>query len=92
MIAETSSNETGGSKAAWITDMLATQLPTQFPRVKAVLWFNWNITEFGQVQNWAIESSSTAQQAFKAAIGSSRYVAGGSFGSAEGLGKILPPS
>ena len=43
MIAETASTEIGGSKAAWITDALKAQLPTSFPQIRAVLWFNWNV-------------------------------------------------
>ena len=35
VIAETASTEYGGSKAAWITDMLKTQLPLYFPKIKA---------------------------------------------------------
>ncbi len=34
-VAETASSEYGGSKATWIKDMLQTQLPQQFPTIKA---------------------------------------------------------
>ena len=39
IIAETASTEYGGSKAAWITDMLSTQIPLYFPKLKGFLWF-----------------------------------------------------
>jgi beta-mannanase len=68
MIAETSSGEVGGSKAAWIRDALGTQLPTHFPRVRALLWFNEN-----KEVDWRIESSETARRAFAEAVASRRY-------------------
>ena len=39
IIGETASTEYGGSKAAWITDMLSTQIPLYFPKLKGFLWF-----------------------------------------------------
>jgi hypothetical protein len=69
MIAETSSTEIGGSKAAWITDALGKQLPTAFPRVKAVVWFN----RAADGMDWLVASSATARKAFAAAIGSAYY-------------------
>jgi mannan endo-1,4-beta-mannosidase len=74
MIAETSCTEIGGSKAGWITDVLTAQLPTHFPQVEALLWFNWNHAGF----DWAIESSQSAQDAFAQAI-ASPYYAGSRF-------------
>jgi hypothetical protein len=71
MIGETASSENGGSKSAWIADMLGTQLPTAFPNVKAVLWFNWNDDD--PIKSWPIESSPAAQQAFRTGIASSYY-------------------
>ncbi len=76
IISETASDETGGSKASWITDMLSTQLPNNFPQVKAVLWFNWQDGN----HPWPIESSSTSKSAFASGIASS-YYATNSFGS-----------
>jgi beta-mannanase len=68
MIAETASAEAGGSKAQWITDAFSTQIPTKYPRVQAVLWFNQN-----KENDWRIESSATAQRAFAKAVSSSVY-------------------
>jgi hypothetical protein len=72
MIGEVASEETGGNKAAWITDTLST-LPTNFPKVKAFVWFNWRINESGQNWEWPIESSPAALAAFKSGISTSYY-------------------
>jgi hypothetical protein len=69
MIAETSSTETGGSKAEWIADALTNQLPAHFPKVKAFVWFNWNL----EGMDWVIESSRSAQAAFAKGIASAYY-------------------
>ena len=69
MIGETSSSEYGGSKAAWITDALTTQLPQDFPNIKALVWFNVNASNM----DWVIETSPSAQAAFAAGMSSSYY-------------------
>ncbi len=69
MIGEMASTEVGGSKADWITDAFARVLPQYFPKIKAVVWFNWNI----RGMDWAIESSDAAQQAFAESIASPYY-------------------
>ena len=88
MISQTSSVEEG--KAAWIADAL-TQLPRRFPRIKALVWFNWRINENGTWWPWHIESSPAAQSAFAGGIGPSAYAAGGSFQLPKPLTKIAPP-
>ncbi|HCI82127.1 MAG TPA: beta-mannanase [Ktedonobacter sp.] len=75
MIAETASTEDGGSKAAWITDALKVQLPTNFPKIKAFLWYNANDDNIGLV----VETSASAQAAFASGIASAYYVSN-SFG------------
>ena len=92
MIGEMSSDEKGGSKATWITDALTRQLPLHFPRVKAVLWFNWRIYEQGDWWPWQIESSPSAQKAFARAIAAPYYAAGGKYATIPLLTKIRPPS
>ena len=89
MIAETGSSEQGGSKAAWIEDALATQLPLAFPRVKALVWFNWNIVEAAGTREWQIESSAASRQAFATAIASPLY-ASNRFGELPPLRPIEP--
>src|SRR5579859_1433472 len=89
MLAETASLEAGDGgarKAAWTRDMLATQLPVNFPAIKAVVWFNWNC-EPGS--SFVIESTPAAQSAFAAGIGSS-YYADNSFGSLPAGTKVPP--
>lgn len=90
MIGEMSSDEVGGSKGAWITNALTKELPRHYPRVKAVLWFNWRISEDGQSWPWDIESSAAAQKAFARAIGSTYYARGGQFGHLPSLSKVGP--
>jgi hypothetical protein len=75
MLSEFASTEYGGSKANWITDALATQIPNNFPRIKAIVWFNWNIYEGSGVMDWVIETSSSAKTAFAQGIQSQVYAA-----------------
>ena len=91
MIGETGAVEGGLGKAAWIKDALVTQLPRYFPRVKALVWFNWRILEDGKWWEWPIESSASAQDAFRSAIGSSYYAAGGGFNNLPAGSKIQEP-
>jgi Glycosyl hydrolase family 26 len=91
MISQTGSVEGGSGKAAWIKDALLTQLPTYFPRVKALVWFNWRIYEVGKWWEWPIESSSSSQSAFRSAIASPYYAPGGTFGALPPGSKIQAP-
>lgn len=68
MITEMASTELGGSKAGWISDAFVTQLPHNFPHIRAFVWFDES-----KEQDWRIESSSSAQAAFAAAIASPIY-------------------
>jgi hypothetical protein len=91
MIAETSSLETGGSKASWITDALTIQLPNNFPKIQAFVWFNQRFSDSGTWRDYQIESSSSAQTAFANGIASS-YYASNTFGSLTPLTKVQPIS
>lgn len=76
MIGETASLEAGdggAKKGAWHRDLLLTQIPTFFPKVKAVVWFNWDdrIT----TNTFPIESSQASIDGFAAGVGSSLYPA-----------------
>jgi len=88
LLGEVSSSENGGSKAVWIDDMLQTQLPTNFPQIKAVVWMNWNVDD--PTLTWQIGSSDAAAHAFFSGI-RSKWYAGEHFG---GLPPrtIQPPS
>jgi hypothetical protein len=88
MLGEFGSNESTtdpNKKANWITDAFLTQLPQNFPKIKAILWFNWN-SDAGS--SWAIESSTVSQQAFASAIGTA-YYATNSFANLAN-GKVVP--
>jgi beta-mannanase len=90
LIGETGSTEWGGSKSAWITDMLKTQLPLNFPKIRALAWFNWNIYENGGTYDWQIESSASAQQAFASGIALPNYLTN-TYGNLPPLSKIPAP-
>jgi glycosyl hydrolase family 26 len=85
MIGEMASTEYGGEKSAWITDAIGTQIPKNFPKIKAVVWFN----KWDGAKDWPIETSASAQTAFKNAIAAPIY-AGNTFGSLPTLTKIQP--
>ncbi|MBI5230606.1 MAG: hypothetical protein HY876_00365 [Coriobacteriales bacterium] len=61
-IAETGSVEQGGSKADWMRGMF-TKIPTYYPRIQGVVYFNGHGGE-----NWAVESSTSSLNAFKAEV------------------------
>lgn len=89
MLSEFGSTEYGGSKSSWVNDALTVQIPTHFPRIKAVVWFNYNAYEGTGKMDWVIESSSSATSAFNTAIRSSYYAAN-NFTNISG--KVLPLS
>ncbi|HEY9657575.1 MAG TPA: glycosyl hydrolase, partial [Allocoleopsis sp.] len=62
-----------GVKGSWITEALSNKIPNDYPAIKAILWFNWKIYESSIWKDWPIESSSSAQSAFAAAIASDYY-------------------
>ena len=59
-IAETGCGTIGGDKAAWISNMFKV-IPTTYPRIIGVTWFNAN-----KERDWRIESSTASLNAFKA--------------------------
>lgn len=59
VIAETGSTEFGGNKAQWISDMFSV-LPSKFPKVKGVVWF-----DLLKETDWRIDSSKSSLQAFQ---------------------------
>jgi hypothetical protein len=69
-------DEAGQNKGAWLDDMFA-KLPN-YDAIKALVWFNWWITEGSTRMQWPIESNidiagSTSMTRFAAGIASSRY-------------------
>lgn len=74
MLAEFASIEAGdggAKKAAWIKDALITQIPANFPQIKAVVWMNWDVNKS---QTYPIESSQAATDAWATAIGAAQYL------------------
>lgn len=67
LVGETASSSEGGDKAAWITRAFS-DVPTLFPRVGAIIWFEAN-----KEQDWRVESSQTTLAAFRQAATSSLY-------------------
>jgi hypothetical protein len=67
LIGEFASAEQGGSKAQWISEAFS-QLSDRFSRVKLFCWFN-----IDKERDWRINSSETAETAFRRAISSSYF-------------------
>ena len=65
MIAETASAEAGGDKAAWIRQGLLGDVPSRFPRVRAVIWFNED-----KETDWRVNSSAASLGAYREAAAS----------------------
>ena len=68
MIAEVGSAEAGGNKAAWIRQGFLQQVPSRFPRVRAIVYSsgNWDA-------DWRVDSSSAALAAFREVASSPKY-------------------
>ncbi len=69
MITETGSTEHGGDKGAWINQGLLDDVPTLFPRVEVVVWFN----QADGPSDFRIDSSGPALAAFRAVFRSAMY-------------------
>ncbi len=69
LIAEVASTEAGGSKPEWIEDMFAA-LPREFPDVRGLMWFDYEY----EGNDWAIETSKGATEAFADGISDSRFL------------------
>ena len=68
MIAEIACTEEGGDKADWIRQGLLNDLPTLFPKVRAVIWFQEQ-----KETDWRVNSSDAALAAFKQVAVSPAY-------------------
>jgi beta-mannanase len=66
IIAETSSTEVGGDKAAWING-IASQI-SSFPRIRALIWFDRN-----KESDWRVDSSVAAGAAFRSLASSALF-------------------
>jgi hypothetical protein len=84
LLAEVASTEQGGSKAGWIEDMFA-ELPTAYPQVRGLMWFDY----YDQGNDWPIETSTSATEAFAAGVTDPRYLPNGF--AATGAGPVPLP-
>ena len=85
IVSEVGSTEHGGSKAAWIADMLD-KIPREYPQIRGLLWFE----KYDDGMDWPLVTSSAASAAFAAGIEDPAY-AENRFGSLP-PGKVQPPS
>ena len=83
IVSEIGSTEFGGSKAAWITNMLK-RIPAAYPKIRGLLWFE----KYDDGMDWPLATSSSAAGAFAEGIRSSAY-ASNQFGSLSG-GAVQP--
>ena len=86
IISEVGCSEYGGSKAAWIKDMLA-KIPANYPKIRGVLWFD----KFDDGMDWPIETSAGATSAFAEGIQNPAY-AGNGYASLAGSGPVQATS
>jgi Glycosyl hydrolase family 26 len=68
IVGEVGSSENGGSKSEWISEMLQ-QLPTQFQKIRGVIWFD----KFEE-GDWPLETSAAAESSFAKGVSSSSYL------------------
>lgn len=70
MVAETASTESGGDKGTWLEEAFTKQIPSKFPLVKALVWFNIN-----KETSWDLSSSESSKLQFKKAANSGIFSA-----------------
>jgi len=68
LIGEIGSTEHGGSKAAWIADMLA-RVPVDYPQIHGLLWFE----KYDDGMDWPLATSGSAAETFAAGIANGAY-------------------
>ncbi|MBI4092197.1 MAG: hypothetical protein HY427_03275 [Candidatus Levybacteria bacterium] len=73
MLGEVNTTDQGGDKPAWYKDALSSQIPSNFPQIKAIVVYNENRTTQEHV-NWLISVSPASKDAFSEAISSSVYL------------------
>lgn len=73
MIAEVASAEQGGDKGRWITEAMSS-LETDFPDVKAFVWFDVVQDRYWPI-NWSLASSERAVRAFRKAAEDPYFIA-----------------
>jgi beta-mannanase len=69
ILGEVGSAEAGGDKAEWISEGLGPSLVAQFPRVRAVVWF-----DIHKEEAWTVESSNSSFSAFVDALRQAHFM------------------
>ncbi|HZQ35208.1 MAG TPA: glycosyl hydrolase [Dehalococcoidia bacterium] len=65
----------GDTKARWLADAFGTEIPDDYPLIRAVVWFNEDESgDTPHTRNFAVQSSDSALQAFRQAIASPLYL------------------
>ncbi len=72
LIGEAGSTEDGGSKATWLSNMLS-ELPTKYPKIHGLVYFEQDQTTDLGTYHWPLESSESAINAFAQGISSPAY-------------------
>lgn len=72
MIGEINTTDQGGNKAEWLSDMFR-QIPTDFPKVKAVVIFNEDRTKTKEKINWKIDVNPASLEAFRSGVNLPEY-------------------
>ncbi len=72
MIAETASGSDGGDKAAWIRSAFFSEIPIDFPEIRAVVWFDENKEKVGE-RPWRYDTDTGSAKAFRAAANHPHY-------------------
>jgi hypothetical protein len=67
IVSEFASVENGGDKAAWITDAYQ-RFRSQYPGVKAVVYYDKREWQAGSIQDWRIATSKASRTAFRSAV------------------------
>ncbi|MEK6276833.1 MAG: glycosyl hydrolase [Actinomycetota bacterium] len=68
VLGEVASSDSGGSKAAWIRNMLRT-IPNKYRKIRGIIWNDVHDRD----TNWPIETSRSATRAFRRGIGRRVY-------------------
>jgi len=74
VVSEFASVENGGNKGAWITDAYK-RFRTEYPQVKAVVYYNKREWQAGTIQDWRINTSKGSRDAYRAAVANPYYLA-----------------
>ncbi len=73
MLGEVNTTDRGGDKAEWYTNMLTKEIPYNYPRLQAVIFYNEDRTATEKV-NWLIDVTPQTLKAFRNGINSSTYL------------------